>query len=1438
MRSRGTASSSAVPAGDGPASSGQAAQPLEQVLGYLNFSSGAADLPFLANVNALFEQAGREKSGLPAWQEVSRRLTERLGKLRESSAAFRDADQAAAVLQLVFDQTLPAYRQFHGDLLFHHSDESLFRPYFVGRVCEAVLRQGPPWSENDRIVSGAIRLLNDFIGHRPIPALEAQQVAAYPHEFVRPIPLYIRGVGPCCGPEREVVALALKLVQETEDDLLRQACFDPDLLDELAIDPRAYDFDHPANKRPNYHFGQWDPHHIDNKGRYRRFVVQQVTLTALMRRLGDTADIPAGELLFEAAAVLAGTILMASGISGEGPGTFDSTITLSKLLPKIARYRDEFYERLVQRISGAHAERIKREAAEKRQPFGGARQHLNAQLARERASQLEHVHLARLFARMGHTAAAEREANIVPCASARMLCQIDCLMTTSQLACQTNHLEQAAACLPQIVDLLKRGVQCGAIVDPWNILGFDAHYSLFPALENSVRDHRADELVELMDRLWALYSRVWSEAAALDNAEVAKKVARQFKETAAWWHKFAVHEVSTVEAVDALVVYRAAEGVAQAIGVWHKGGAAAGDVAFWAPHAEMFDSPKAYALVIEALLERGDYVAAMALLVHWLGQAERIGLERADASFHDLVLRWFGDMTAPREPGVGGRKSGVSGQASALQRWDRARKSLDFIEANAEQLWNVPSFQLGSGNGSSQPRAGGDAPNDDEDEDGASRFDSAYEGMVFRDSTDDGVEGSIFETDESSHDELVGESKRVADRLEFLTTIASLWQMTSVSPALLSAECAGAAQGPSAAAIRRWIEQAEANRAGLARLTAEVQDFRIPSPSADHDSMVEYDRRRMTKESLLERIVTTSVETANANRLLWAALAVIEPTADLEFQLEPVRPEGGFPAPYTDEEQRKLIPLFAALLKGDAGAAKALALEARKELSRHPLLYVPLAKGGDPQQIVAVRVRQHAIQNLLAWLPRLGLWTETCELLEVARTMERDHPVGPGAVTEYDELFKIGYRAIVESLVASSQTWETSEGGEDRPEALVSCLEKLTEALLASWLAHSRTLRLSVLERVHDRATWKKMVAFIERYGSELFTQRFLNLGNIRAILHQGAAQWLTSLQEDLASRDFEGEVPQRLLDDLAAGSPLDDAAEQLSLVLESVVENYGEYRDYNSTTTQSDRGELLYMLLDFLRLRSRYDRVCWNLKPVVLAHEILVRRGEDQAARTWRKALTERIHEEANQYMAKLADLQKKYAMRMPTVADRLAERFVRPLAIDRIRALVAPAIAEARAANTSGCSASNVRRGSPDPAETAPARRGSHDPSETQECAGSGDPRTTGSRRVGPASEASAGPPLAGDKSSGAKPAPGKPACPKFEILQHDTEYLTREPTGVGLDVPAWLVALEEEVEDALRESPLGRADHDLAAIVQERLLSYDQARQQLDQWATRQQ
>jgi hypothetical protein len=74
-------------------------------------------------------------------------------------------------------------------------------------------------------------------------------------------------------------------------------------------------------------------------------------------------------------------------------------------------------------------------------------------------------------------------------------------------------------------------------------------------------------------------------------------------------------------------------------------------------------------------------------------------------------------------------------------------------------------------------------------------------------------------------------------------------------------------------------------------------------------------------------------------------------------------------------------------------------------------------KEGNPHELVTAKSRQHMIQTLLAWLPRLGLIFETCQLIETAREMERKHPVGPGAVTEFDELFKIGYKSLVRTII-------------------------------------------------------------------------------------------------------------------------------------------------------------------------------------------------------------------------------------------------------------------------------------------------------------------------------------------------------------------------------------------------------------------------------------
>ncbi|MCX7699413.1 MAG: hypothetical protein N2039_00905, partial [Gemmataceae bacterium] len=314
------------------------AGPASRLLGWLNFSDGRPDPKWQRQWDDTFAQAAQWDAPRP-WEVVRGWLTEELDRLeRGGGAAFRDTTQARAALELVFDHVLPAYRQHHADWLGRLPDDELFTPFFVARVAEAVLQQGSPWLETERIVRGALRQLNDFVGHRPIAVLESRpQTDFYPHEKIRPVPIYIRGAGVARGKYAEVVELALKLLRETDPDLLHEAYFDPALLDELAYDPRPIDHSHPVTRRPNYLFGEWDPHHVDAQGRYRRFVVRKRTLDEILSRVPkhDTPEATRAERVFEAAAVFAGTVLMASGTSGSGPTTFDSSVTLSKLVPRI-----------------------------------------------------------------------------------------------------------------------------------------------------------------------------------------------------------------------------------------------------------------------------------------------------------------------------------------------------------------------------------------------------------------------------------------------------------------------------------------------------------------------------------------------------------------------------------------------------------------------------------------------------------------------------------------------------------------------------------------------------------------------------------------------------------------------------------------------------------------------------------------------------------------------------------------------------------------------------------------------------------------------------------------------------------------------------------------------------------------------------------------------
>jgi len=1219
---------------------GDARKAAERVLGYLNFSSGTPDPGFLRGLDDLFGaiQAAGGGDG-PTWRVLSGLLSEHLGTVRRGGEAFAQADQAEAVLRLVFDEVLPAYREFHRDLLFHLDDEELFRPLLIGRICEAVLRLGGPFSEKDRIIRGTLQTVNDYIGYRPVAVLETERkIQPYEHEWVRPIPLYVRGAGVAVGRYRELVERALAILEETDPAVLFQAWFEPAQLDELALDPRAYDFDHPVNKRPNYLFGQWDMHCLDNSGRCRRFVVQQAALDAMLARIEERAELPYEEVLFEEAAVLAGTMLMGSGISGNRPDAHSGDTTLATLIVPIASYRDQFYEQVLKWMTGAHGDRLRAESLELRQPFGGARQHFNQQLARRRALQLQHVHLAAFYAHMGHAEAAKRQVDVVPVASARVQCEIHCRLTAARLKLDARRLDEAAALLPEIEDLLHRGIECGALVDPWNILGFGAQFSLFPAVENSIHDHRVDELLDLMGAIFDLYSRLLKEAAAGGEDELRSRLSEGLEKLADWWDQFASTEVDSIEGISGHETRESAEHVATVLAARRAAGAAAGDIAFWRDQLAHFHSAKSYALVVEALLEHGDLSAAMGLLVQWISQAPNVPLVEETYSFHELATRWMEQLWQKGlTPAKAEEEAPDEGRC-----WKLAKKFLDYLEANAEEYWEVPEFELSSESVAAEDEDENEMEEDDEDD----LFRAAYEDVTYRDSTDDGLESEIVEGFYDAGDfELLAEADRISRRLALLTTLAGLWKQ-----AVTSQLAARDSSGSRDTVLAGWLDRAAANRKNLLGLLDDVSGFPLADPRSTVESLLEYDRQRSVKEMLLEQTITTCVETADAALLIRCAMKRSRRAATMYDWEEPG------------------VKVLRAVLRGDTASVQRQWGAITQALLGQPLLYVALARGGPAEKIVASRSVQGVLRRLLVYLPRLGMLRETTSLLETIQDMEVDHPVGPGGITDFHDMFRIGCKGIVRGLVVSADDWEPA--GDDLDDLLIGCLEQISEVLLKIWLVHSRGVRLSVLESVSDEKRWQRLREFIEQYGADLFTQHFMSLGNLNGILHQGVDEYLRALEEEA-----DDEEQPRLVHDLDRRLPRAEGVRRLTQILEAVVENYPEYIDYNTITTQSDRGEMLYSLLDFLRLRVSYDRIAWNLQPVVLAHDVLVRQGRESAAEIWRNAVAERTADVADEHRQRYDALAREYGMHLPTIADRLAERFVHPLAVDQLRALIRPA-------------------------------------------------------------------------------------------------------------------------------------------------------------------
>jgi hypothetical protein len=251
-------------------------------------------------------------------------------------------------------------------------------------------------------------------------------------------------------------------------------------------------------------------------------------------------------------------------------------------------------------------------------------------------------------------------------------------------------------------------------------------------------------------------------------------------------------------------------------------------------------------------------------------------------------------------------------------------------------------------------------------------------------------------------------------------------------------------------------------------------------------------------------------------------------------------------------------------------------------------------------------------------------------------------------------------------------------------------------------------------------------VEFVRRYGRDLFTRRFLNLDNMRGVLQRGVGAYLDDLREQVDPLH-----PIGLVEDLDSGATRKHAEGWLRLILETLLENPDILRDYNQTATQSDFGDNLHLLLDFLRLKIRYERAAWHFRPLHFVHDVLVRRHPAGAA-AWREQVQLLTHDLAEQFLQELAQLEQSHGLRLATIRQRLEERFAQPLEVDRLAALVEPASREA---------ATEAQRAAPSELERA-------------------------------------------------------------------VEPLAGAPSGVGLDIPAWLLRLENELERIRRAAdPLTR-------------------------------
>ena len=538
-------------------------------------------------------------------------------------------------------------------------------------------------------------------------------------------------------------------------------------------------------------------------------------------------------------------------------------------------------------------------------------------------------------------------------------------------------------------------------------------------------------------------------------------------------------------------------------------------------------------------------------------------------------------------------------------------------------------------------------------------FGAAYEQMTFRDSADDGNWSDTLDDGYDLQDtEFEAINRLLEPRIKFLNAVSQMWQLGAIHLVQASEP---EEQQAVRAVVADWLGTLRRWQTDLNQLMKSVWMHTIAAPSGDQDANLEFDVQWQVKQYIMHQVITTIISCRHAERLLQAVLPEDDPLLA------------------EDDSERQIVRLLESLVRSDADEVLRRLVDwiSRTKKSQQ-LLYVPLDQGGSAQAVLQVQLMQTTLRFLLANLPRLGMLRATFHVLNAVLTMERhSRPNGP-AITEFDRAFQVSLRNSLEAVVESAADWDEVDPTQTIDELLVDLVQQQTNPYQELWMRHSDTMRLSAVdaEGPHLSVDWERVEQFIQSYGADLFHASQLTLGNVRAILTAGVGNYLDYL---LAERDPLH--PIKLLDDLDEGRiDREDAEWCLDFVYQVVVDKFERFVEYNTTTTQSDYGEKLHCFLDFLRLESRYDRDSWYLIPLKIAHEVLARAGHTEAAFIWEQLCAEHTAEQADEYVEAYQKLSAQHGMRMPAIADHLNDRFVKPLAVNRMVALVEKSLHDAR--------------------------------------------------------------------------------------------------------------------------------------------------------------